>query len=326
MQILVSPIEDTVLAEETTFFADEAVGQTDITTVNSEGFVSGDFVILGKNGSETAEIKRIFSISGNVFTLSSATLFAHLKDDEIRKIRYNQRKFYRSMSKTGTYTHLSSEGSPVNIQVDNPEGTEFEDSTGSSTSWYKATYYNTYTGVESDPADSIPAQAGDSEHYTSIYKIKSESGFIDNAFISSEDIERYREEAEAQAESSIMQNYQLPFATKPKMFQHIVTLLAAGLLLAKEYGVEADVEIGKTGQRKIDRAEALLQKIADGKIILLDANSVELSRSTTNLASNSNKYSSGVANKGEMFNLNDENFQLTDPTDPTSSSIANKNF
>ena len=322
MQILIAPLEDVVLGEQTEFSADEAASQTVLSCTNAQGFSVNDHIILDKRGSDTAEIRLISAVASDLksITISVATNFQHLKGARITLIRFNQRKFYRSTTKTGTYSHLSSEGSPVDIEVDKPEGTEFEDSTGASTSWYKSTYYNSQSGVESSLADAVAVKAGDVEHYTSIYKIRVESGFQNNPFITIETIDRYRTEAEAQAEGAVVAMYLLPFSSHPKLFQHITTLLAAGNLLSKEYGMESDVEISKTGQRKIERAEELLEKIRDSKIILLDADGNELEKRTDVMASSSNKYDSEVPDKGEMFNISDEPFKLTDPSEPRSSS------
>ena len=317
MQILIAPLEDIVLGEKTFFSADEAIGQTVISVENNQGLAANDYVILGIIGNEMAELLKIDSVNvnGKEITLSSATLHEHLRGAVIQKIRYNQRKFYRSTSESGTFTHLSTEGSPVDIEVDNPEGTEFEDSTGSSTSWYKATYFNSTTSNESSTDDAVAVQAGDAEHYTSIFKIKEEAGFKNNTHIGIEIVDRYRTEAEAQADGAVVGKYQLPFSSQPKIFQQIVTLLSAGLLLSKEYGMEADVEISKTGQRKIERAEDLLQKIRDDKLLLIGEDGTELSKRTDVMASSSNVFDADVADKGEMFNLGDEHFKLTDPTD-----------
>lgn len=323
MQVLIAPTEDLVLGEQSNFSADEAVGQTVLSCYNAQGLSVNDFVILGRLGSETSEIHRISSIASDLLTITlvSSTKFSHSIDEQIIKIRFDKRKFYRSTTKTGTYSHLSSEGSPVDIEVDKPEGTEFEDSSGSSSSWYKVTYYNSYTGLESSTDDATPAQAGDTEHYTSIFKIKDEAGFKENSYLSTETVQRYRLEAEAQVESAIVTVYSLPLSEKPKLLQHIVTLLAGGLLLSKEYGMEADVEISKTGERKIKRAEELLQMISDGKLTLLDSDGSILSKSSGNMASGSNVYDSDISDQGELFNLGDEHFNLTDPEDPLASSI-----
>jgi hypothetical protein len=106
----------------------------------------------------------------------------------------------------------------------------------------------------------------------------------------------------------------------PKLVTHITTLLAAGLLLAKEYGTEADIEISKTGQRKIERAEELLTKIKTGDILLISPTGAELNKKSTVLMSGSNVYDSNNVGKGQLFNISDENFKFTDPAEPTASS------
>ena len=322
MQILLTPLENHILGEKTTLSADEVAAQTILSVKNAESFSVNDYIVIGKIGAEQAETRLISAVSADLttITISVATSFAHNEDDEITLIRYNQRKFYRSTTEDGTYSHLSGEGSPIDIQVDQPEGTEFEDSTGTSTSWYKATYYNETTENESLLSDCIATKAGDTEHYASIYKIKNEAGFANNPYINSADVGDYRDEAENQAESAVATVYSLPFSAKPKIFQQIVTLLEAGLLLAKEYGMESDVEISKTGQRKIDRAETLFDKIANGLLTLRDDNGNELSKLSSILASSSNTYDSSKYDRGELFNVSDERFRATDPDDSLSSS------
>jgi hypothetical protein len=98
------------------------------------------------------------------------------------------------------------------------------------------------------------------------------------------------------------------------MLQHIVTLLSAGFLLSQEYGVEADVEFGKTGERKIKRAEDLLDKILEKKIVLLDSGT-QAGISSGKLASCSNHYDDSKYNKGELFTLEDEHFRMANPED-----------
>ena len=325
MQILVAPSESFILSERTTFSADEAASQTVLSVENAGNFSANDYIVLGEIGSETAEVRQVASTDVTSITISVVTSFTHTKDSNIQKLLYNQRKFYRCSTETGTYSHLASEGSPIDIQVDRPEGTEFEDSTGTSASWYKATYYNETSGIETSLADAVATKAGDAEHYTSVYKIKNESGFRDNDYIGSDLVDRYRTEAEAQAEGAVASIYSLPFSSSPKLFQHIVTLLAAGLLLSKEYGMEADVEISKTGQRKIERAQELLEKIQNSTIVLIGEDGTELSKRTDVMASGSNVYDADVADRGELFNLETENFNLTDPEKPLSSSIRNSN-
>lgn len=320
MITLVASLEDTVLTEKTFFSADEAAGQTTLSSENSQGFAANDYVILGYKGSETAEVRQLSSGATDTTLVVAATSFAHQKGEPITKILFNKRKFYRSTSKTGSYTHLSSEGSPVAIEVDRPDGTYFEDSTGSTSNWYKATYYNSYTATETDIEDATPTAAGNAEFYTSIYKIKKEAGFVNNDSIESENVARHRDAAQSQVDGSLAIRYSVPLSPVPKLITHITTLLAAGLLLAEEYGVEADVEVSKTGERKIQRAEDLLAKLVAGDILLTDDTGVIVDSRSTMRVSGSNSYDSGTADKGEMFNLVDENFKFTDPAEPLSSS------
>ena len=323
MQTLVAPIENAVLAEQTALYADIAAGDTTLTVYNTQGFVANDFIIVGNIGYEKAELLQISSVtSPDTIVLKVACSFVHIKNENIQKILYNQRKFYKSATSGGTYVHLSAAGSPVAIDVDNAEGNIFEDPDGTTTSYYKATYYNTYTSKETDVVDSLSALAGDSDHYTSIYKIKNEAGFKDNPYIDSDLIDRYRLEAEEEVESMLVGIYTLPLPKTSKMLQHIVTLLAAGLLLSKEYGMESDVEIGKTGERKIQRAEDLLNKILEKKIFLIESGAIS-TMSSGKMASCSNQYDSDVYDRGSLFTLENEQFRMADPTDGIGSTERN---
>jgi len=318
MQILIASTEDFVFTEKTKFSADEAIGQTVLSCDNADKYSADDYLMLGYLGNDISEMKQIDSVASDLksITLTSGTKHAHAKGTLITKMLFNQRKFYRATSESGTYTHLSGEGSPIDIEVDDPAGTLLEDTTGTSTSWYKSTHFNSTTSVETALTDAIATKAGEAEHYTSLYKIKLEAGMDDNYYIPNEIIADYREEAENQAESAIATVYSLPFSSKPRIFEQIVRLLASGLLLSKEFGMEADINIGKTGQRKIDRAESLLEKISKGLLSLIGEDSSLLSKVSSILASSSNVYDGIIADKGETFSLRDEHFSMTDPDSP----------
>jgi len=321
LETLRAPTEEIVFGEITEFSADEAVAQTVLSCGNASHYTVADYVVLGRPGDDTAEIKKISAISDDLTTITTdAIKFAHSKGEPITQIFYNQRCFYSCATEDGTYTQLIDDGSPVDIEIDRPDGTMFEDSNGTSITWYKSTYRNSTTADTTALSDAIATKARDSEHYTSIFKIRQEAGFEENYYVPDDLISRYRDESENQAESSIASVYSLPFSAKPKIFQQIITLLSAGLLLLKEYGLEADVEIGKTGQRKIDRAEDMLQKILDGKLLLRDEDGNELSRTSIGAASGSNNYSDDKADKGEIFNLGQDSLisPFKDPNSPNS--------
>lgn len=314
MQILVCPTEDSVLTE-LTYLSDDAVATSNsISVENAQGFVGNDYIVVGRIRNETAEVIKIASISGLDITLSSATSFVHKDGTRVQKILFNKRKFYRATSKTGTYALLTTK----DIEVDRPDGTFYEDTTGTSSHWYKATYYNSTTDVETSLDDAISTKAAESEHYTSVWEIRKQAGFEEAFGIKDETIADYRDEAENEFESAVVSIYTVPLSPKPKIVRQIINLLAAGNLLIKEYGMEADIEISKSGQRMLDRAYELIGKIVDGSIKLVDDDGNVLTlKSSAVLAGTSNEYST-ADDRGEMFNIGDEQFAFKDPDSPRS--------
>ena len=319
LNILYAITEDHIFTEKFEIASDASAGQKEVTFKNVAGAVVDDYIVLGRRGNETAEIAKVASISGQTITFAENLSFAHKEYDEATKILYNQRKFYRKDTGESVYTHLAGEGSPVDIDIDNPDGTFLEDSTGVATSVYKATYYNATTASETLKADSDEQTTGDSGRYTSLYKIKREAGLKENQWIEDDLVYNYRAEAEGLVNGMLAGVYSIPFTSNiPKIIVYITTLLSAGYLLSQEYGVENDVEISKTGQQKVNRAEKLLGLIQNGNLALLDSTNTLISKISGALPSSSNDYSDDKADKGEMFNLSKEQFQMTDPDKPLS--------
>lgn len=316
MQVLIAPTESSILTELTYLAADVSANAGSITIENGQGFDTDDYIVIERNCSETAELIKIATVSGQTITLSSNCSFAHKKGSRIQKILYNQRKFYRATSKTGTYSLLS--GGTVSIEVDRPDGTLFEDANGLSTSWYKATYYNEVANQETSLDDCAPAKGNDSENYTSIYAIRKQAGF-ENAFgIKSETISEYRGEAQSEFNSAVASRYSVPLSTIPKIVRQIINLLAAGNLLIREYGMEADIEISKSGARMIERANQLIARIVNGELQLVDDDGALLGTTGNQIVSGSNVYIGASGDTGEAFNLNDEEFTFKDPNNPRS--------
>ena len=316
MQILSAPTEDSVLTELTYLSSDVAVAANSISVDNAQGFATDDYIVIERVRSEIAEVIKISTVSGNTITLSAGVSFAHKDGTRVQKILFNQRKFYRASSKTGVYTLL---GTAKDIEVDRPDGTFYEDATGTSSNWYKATYYNSTTNVETTLADAVACKAAESEHYTSLWDIRKQAGFEEAYGIKDETIADYRDEAENEFESAVVTIYAIPLDPKPKIVRQIINLLAAGNLLIKEYGMEADIEISKSGQRMLDRAYFLIGKIVDKTLKLVDDDGNELSlKGSAILASTSNEYSTAV-DRGELYNIGDEtSIVFKDPDSPRS--------
>jgi hypothetical protein len=314
MQVLQAQIENSIITEISYLNGDISANTGTLIVDNAENLSTNDYLIIEKIGTEIAEIVKVAGVIGQTITLSANTVFAHTDNTLVQKVLYNQRKFYRATSKTGVYSLLA--GGTKDIEVDRPEGTAFEDSVGLSTSWYKATYYNSTTLQETSLDDCTPSGGNDSDHYTSIYAIRKQAGLEESYGITEETISDYRDEAEGEFESRIAIVYSVPLTYKSKIVRQIVNLLAAGNLLIKEYGMEADIEISKSGARMLARANELIDKIVNGTLKLLDENGVLLGTIGTFMASCSNVYEGSNMDKGSMFNIGDEIFNFKDPEHP----------
>lgn len=314
MQVLSAPTEDSILTELTYLSSDVAVAANSISVDNAQGFATDEYIVIERVRSETAEEIKIATVVGTAITLSAGVSFAHKDGTRVQKILFNQRKFYRASSETGVYTLLGTK----DIEVDRPDGTFYEDATGTSSHWYKATYYNSTTNIETTLADAVACKAAESEHYTSLWDIRKQAGFEEAFGIKDETIADYRDEAENEFESAVVTIYTIPLDPKPKIVRQIIDLLAAGNLLIKEYGMEADIEISKSGQRMLDRAYFLIGKIVDKTLKLVDDDGNELGlKGSAILASTSNEYSA-ADDKGELYNIGDEQFTFKNPDNPRS--------
>jgi len=294
---------------------DIAIATTSISVDNTQGFFIDNYLVIERIGSEIAEIRKIAAtpVSDTDITIE-AMKFAHKDGTQVQKIAFNQRKFYRANAETGTYVVLGTK----DIEVDRPEGTFYEDTLGTSSHWYKCTYYNSTTGVETSLDDAVACQAAESEHYTALSDIRKQAGFEEAFGIKDETISDYRDESENEFEATVVSIYTIPLSPKPKIVRQIINLLAAGNLLIKEYGMEADIEISKSGQRMLDRAYALIDKIVKGELKLVDDDGNELGlKNSATIASTSNVYGT-KDNKGELYNIGDENFSFKDPDNPRS--------
>jgi len=308
-----APIQDFVKSERTELTADVTSGSDQTMNVsNNEGFSLNNYIMVGREGFEKAEITKISNIPTGNTQIKAPLKFSHSSGEPITKIAFNQRKLYRATSKTGTYSFLSTK----DIEIDKPQGTYFEDLTGTSSNWYKCTYYNSTTTTETSLDDAEAVQGGDVQHYASVYDIRRMAGFEENYAISDLLINDFRDAAEDIINSRIGLVYSLPLSYVPKIVTLITQLITAGQLLMKEYGVEENIEIAKSGARMTDTADKLLGQIVSGDVVLLDSEGSLLGRSKEFTVTGSNVYNGITADLGEMFNLADEHFRMKNPDRP----------
>jgi hypothetical protein len=98
MKVLQAPTEDFIKRDRTKLAADVAAGSSIVTTMeNATTYRVNDYVVLGVEGSLQAELCQITAITGQAVTLATV-LFPHKTDEPVVQYRYNQRKFYGSVT------------------------------------------------------------------------------------------------------------------------------------------------------------------------------------------------------------------------------------
>lgn len=132
-----------------------AEGSATIQIKNTDNFATNKTILIGKMGGERSELIATDGITPpSTLSLDGVTLFPHNADDPVYLMRWNQIKFYRSSTETGSYTLVDT----VAIDVDNSDGvTKYDDAAGTGTDFYKVKYYNSITAVLSDFSDPIQA-------------------------------------------------------------------------------------------------------------------------------------------------------------------------
>lgn len=275
MRTLLAVTEPFIKSETTRLAADAAAGSNVTLTVeNSDGFAEDAYVVIGNEGSELAELAQINqAVSGSTVIRVAALKFNHQKGEPITLYRFNQRKFYGATTATGIFTELTGDGSPKDIQVDDPQGTLLE-YTGNTAVYFKATYYNSETDDETALGDSEAVEADETKRYASLWAIRKHAGLAGNPRYSDYRMEMKRKQAESEINSTIIAKYILPLAELPALLSYICELLAAGYIDYEEFGKDGE------GVKWLGEARALLKAIQKGTQVLLGADGTELARQT----------------------------------------------
>lgn len=273
MRTLYSPTEDFIKNEKSFLDADAIAGNNVTLNIgNNNGFSNGSFVVIGYEGSELCEMQQVNLDVTDGKTIRVATLrFNHKAGEPIVRYSYNKRKFYGCATKDGTYSELIADGSPKDIQVDDPRGSILE-YTGTQYSYFKSTYYNSLTITETSIADAIPVYGDQSIRYASLWGIRKHAGLANNELYSDVRIEQKRKQAENEIDSAISSLYTLPLTSVPALLTQLCELLAAGYIDFEEFGKDGE------GVNWLKEARAILKNITDRKRLLLDENSQELPR------------------------------------------------
>lgn len=276
MRTILATTEDSNKLERSELTADSQAGSNVLLNIeNNNGMAQNTYVVIGVEGSEQAELVKINAAVGVGTTIQIDTLlFPHLAGEPVTVYKYNKRKFYGAVSKTGSYTELTGDGSPVTIQVDDPQGARLEYS-GSTYNYFKATYYNSTTLAESAIADAEAVTGEESSRYCTLYAIRKQAGLTNNPYLTNGIVETYRKRAENEIKSYIMTRYTLPLAEVPAIIENVCTLLAAGYMDYQEFGRDGE------GVKWLGEARGILNSLKKGTQRLIGADDTELAHIDT---------------------------------------------
>jgi len=165
--MLILKADNRTLAENNkfTFLADNiSSGVSTLTVASNSGFAADDYLLIGDFGQESAEIVKVTSVTGNTtITLTANTVFAHSESVKIRRILYNQVRFY--ITTTTTFSAGNALGT-VNVDPQNIY-TYYEDS-ANSTGYGWFVFLNETTSANSSYSNPMPYAGFDSNSAKSI--------------------------------------------------------------------------------------------------------------------------------------------------------------
>src|SRR5215208_3378833 len=109
MKSFIAPTEPWIKTEIGTLNADATAGtNVTLTLVNNDGLAQNDYIVIGHEGSELAELELINQAVTAGASVRVATLkFNHKAGEPIVRYAYNQRKFYGSLTEGGSYSELT---------------------------------------------------------------------------------------------------------------------------------------------------------------------------------------------------------------------------
>lgn len=144
-----------ISSEEKTYLtAAVSAAAASISVADYEGFSDDDYLVLGPYGKEQTEIAQIndASIDASITLETGDPVYAHPAYTQVTRIPWNQVEISSSSTETGTYSVLATTA----LEVDD-EYTYYNDTAGSSTTWYKVRFKNSTSSTYSGYSDPVQA-------------------------------------------------------------------------------------------------------------------------------------------------------------------------
>lgn len=123
---------------------DYTAGVSSFSVENGNKFTAGDYFVIGNIQSQKTEILNVTTPSASAITLTSPSLYTHIRGEKVQFIPYNQVEIY----KNGAFV------TALSIRVDSLE-TYYNDVNGLATDTYKIRFKNSTTTKYSSYSDDI---------------------------------------------------------------------------------------------------------------------------------------------------------------------------
>ena len=165
--------------------SDLLAGSNTISIMNNTGLAIADYVLI-EPYTERSEIAKISSLTLNTgITFTTGLKFNHKIGIMIYKMPYNQIRFYSCATVSGTYVAIVS----GLLDADYKDVfTPFNYATGTTALFYKRTFYNATTLLESDIAISDYWQTSDEELYITPQELRVYIQFDKNDYPNEDDM------------------------------------------------------------------------------------------------------------------------------------------
>lgn len=265
------------------------VGSAALTVENNTNFNAADYFVVGALGGEVTELLTVGSTTAETtITPTTSTVLAHSGYDDVTKLFGSQIRVYRAPDVNGLPPADSTLAllTTVNLDIDSA-ATAYTDSAGGSGYWYKFTYYNPTTGLETNLSDSQAVRGGGVGDYCSVEDIRDEAGFTYAPYITDKMIDDKRQAAQREIDSTLVDSYSVPFTPPINVWiADICQRLAAGLLLLQQFS-QVQSQESKDAQAKVDQARADLKRVALGDVKLTDDNGNSTALTDSSGAANS---------------------------------------
>jgi len=257
------------IKERTELDADVAAAATSLSVKNNQNFAANDIVYVGRLGSDTGENLVASGISNATTIGVSALARPHNRFDDVHSLFGNKIRIYRAANVNGTAPADASFSLLATVDIDFDQvSTTYTDADGSSSYWYKFTFYNSTASTETTLPDSTASRGASYGLYCSVDDVKQKAGLQNNKYLPDSLVDQKRQAAKAYIDAELTGLYVVPFTTPINpLIREVAQLLAAGYLLTSEFGASS-ASTRAQGQEFIDAAKAILTRINNKELKL----------------------------------------------------------